>query len=231
MQSSFSNSVTTKTAVVIGATGLVGKALVAKLTTSPHYSKIVTITRRQVDYDNDRVENHVVDFAQLAEHSELFHGDVLFSCLGTTLKQAGSIAAQRIIDYDYQVAAATLACSNGIPHYLLVSSSGANCTSRSSYLKMKGELDNAVKAMTFERISIVKPSLLLGERDQTRLGENLASVILPTLCRLPGLKRYRLIKGEQVAERLLQLSIAQGAGIEELMLDEVFPQAIGVDGD
>ncbi len=231
MQSSFSNSVTTKTAVVIGATGLVGKALVAMLTTSPHYSKIVTITRRQVDYDNDRVENHVVDFAQLAEHSELFHGDVLFSCLGTTLKQAGSVAAQWIIDYDYQVAAATLACSNGIPHYLLVSSSGANCASRSSYLKMKGELDNAVKAMTFERISIVKPSLLLGDRDQTRLGENLASVILPTLCRLPGLKRYRPIKGEQVAERLLQLSIAQGTGIEELMLDEVFPQATGADGD
>ncbi|MGB0900077.1 MAG: short chain dehydrogenase, partial [Psychrobium sp.] len=76
-----------------------------------------------------------------------------------------------------------------------------------------------------------KPSLLLGARDHTRFGENLASVILPTLCRLPGLERYRPIKGEQVAERLLQLSIAQGAGIEELMLDEVFPQLSRVDSD
>lgn len=231
MQSSSSTPIATKTAVVIGATGLVGKALVAKLANSPHYSKIVTITRRKVDYDNEHIENNVVDFNQLAEHSELFYGDVMFSCLGTTLKQAGSIAAQRVIDYDYQVAAATLACSNGVPHYILVSSSGANSTSRSSYLKMKGELDNAVKAMPFQRISIVKPSLLLGARDHTRFGENLASVILPTLCRLPGLERYRPIKGEQVAERLLQLSIAQGAGIEELMLDEVFPQLSRVDSD
>ena len=147
----------------------------------------------------------------------------MFSCLGTTKKQAGSIAAQRKIDLDYQISAAKLACDNKVAHYLLVSSSGANAQSASQYLKMKGQLDDAIKAMPFKRISIVKRSVLLGERNHFRFGEKIAGALLPFLCKLPMLKRYRPIQGKQVAQKLLQLSIQQKEGIEELVLDEVFP--------
>ena len=110
---------------------------------------------------------------------EPLKGDVLFSCLGTTKKQAGSIAAQRIVDFDYQLQIAQIAVENGVPHYLLVSSSGANAKSRAAYMKMKGELEEQVKALPFQRISIFQPSLLLGDRPESRFGEQLAALFMP----------------------------------------------------
>ncbi len=211
-----------KIAVVIGATGLIGQFLVAKLANSPHFKKVITITRRPVNYESVKVENHVVNFDELSKYAHLFNGDVLFSCLGTTRKQAGSIAAQRVIDLDYQIAAAKLACDNTIAHYALVSSSGANSQSRSAYLRMKGELDDAIKAMPFKRISIFKPSVLLGSREHFRLGETIASVLLPLICRLPGLTRYRPILGKEVAESMLFVSQCTGEGVTEFVLDDVF---------
>lgn len=215
-----------KTAIVIGATGLIGQFLVAKLSKSSHYKKIITITRRPASYESAKVENHVVNFDELSKHAQLFQGDVLFSCLGTTLKQAGSATAQRVIDFDYQIAAAILACENGIGHYALVSSSGANSQSRSAYLQMKGDLDDAIKTMPFRRLSIFKPSVLLGHRDHFRLGETIASVILPLICRLPGLTRYRPILGEEVAESMLLVDQSSGEGVTEFVLDDVFPNRI-----
>jgi len=215
-----------KTAIVIGATGLIGQFLVAKLASSSHYHKVIAITRRPVSYESAKIENHVVNFDELSKHAHLFNGDVLFSCLGTTLKQAGTVAAQRVIDVDYQISAATLANKSGVAHYILVSSSGANSQSRSAYLQMKGELDDVIKAMPFKRISIFKPSVLLGSRNHFRLGEKIASVILPLICRLPGLRRYRPIHGEEVAQSMLLISQSDGEGITEFLLDETFPNQI-----
>ena len=221
------------TAIVIGATGLVGRALVAQLVQNQSFERIVTLTRRAVAYDSPKVQNHVVDFAQLARHAEWFQGDVLFSCLGTTLKQAGSIAAQRVVDVDYQLAAAQLAAQQGVQHYILVSSSGADADSRNAYLQMKGELEQKVSALPFARISIVQPSLLLGERAEHRVGEQLGAWLLPLICQIPGLRRFRPIRGEEVAAKLIRISQsppAQGQksgqkadqNIERFRLDELF---------
>ena len=109
-----------KIAIVIGATGLVGNALVNKLANAEHIDKIITLTRRSVNHTSLKVENHVVDFNQLEDNASLFKGDFLFSCLGTTRSQAGSIAAQREVDLEYQFKAARLAAQNGVPHYLLI---------------------------------------------------------------------------------------------------------------
>jgi len=211
-----------KTAVVIGATGLIGHSLVNQLSECASYQKIITVTRRAVSYTNDKIENHVVDFDNLSQHRALFNADVLFSCLGTTLKQAGSVAAQRVIDYDYQLHAATLASEQGVEHYVLVSSSGADAASNNAYLNMKGELDIAVKQLPFQRISIFKPSLLLGQRDHLRIGEKLAASVLPVLCHLPFLKRYRPIQGATVAAAMVLVSEKTGEGAEEFVLDEIF---------
>ncbi|MCA0901363.1 NAD(P)H-binding protein [Microbulbifer agarilyticus] len=211
-----------KTAIVLGATGLVGRALVERLVNSDNFAHVVTLTRRPAPHQSPKVDNHVVNFDQLEGHQSLLSGDCLFSCLGTTKKQAGSIAAQRRVDLDYQLAAAQLAAKNAVPHYLLVSSSGANAESLSAYLKMKGELEQQVLQLPFKRISILQPSLLLGARDHARAGEQFAALLLPTLCKLPGLRKYRPITGDQVASKLLALSLTPGPARQTFALDQIF---------
>ncbi|WP_237068223.1 oxidoreductase [Microbulbifer guangxiensis] len=213
----------TKQALIIGASGLVGSHLTDQLVDSPHFKQIVTLARRPLSHTSAKVQNAVVDFDRLEDSAPLFQADVFFSCLGTTRRQAGSLEAQRRVDVEYQLRAAKLAAQAGVRHYLLVSSSGANPDSRSAYLKMKGELEQEVMKLPFERISILRPSLLLGERDHLRVGEKLGSWILPAVCALPGLRRYRPIAGRQVARKMVELSVSEGSGLQIFTLDEVFP--------
>ena len=218
------------TTLVLGATGLVGSAVVHQLMQTKGVKKIITLTRRRLPHEqlypkNNSLENHIVDFSRLDSYASLFHVDIVFLCLGTTRKQAGSIAAQRIVDFDYQLKAAQLAEAQGVNHLLLVSSSGANALSNSPYLQMKGELEQALETLSIPYISIFQPSLLLGERSETRLGEKLGGWFLPLLCLLPGLKRYRPIQGEEVARKMIHISQEQQAeGIQRYTLDEIFIQ-------
>lgn len=211
------------TAIVVGATGLIGRALVEGLANASHVGRVVTLTRRPAPHSSAKVDNRVVDFDRLEDHADAFQGGWLFSALGTTRRQAGSIAAQRRVDVDYQSRAARLAAGNGVPHYLLVSSSGADARSRNPYLKMKGELEEMVQALPFRRISIFQPSLLLGPREETRWAERFGAWTLPILCRLPGLRRYRPIQGAQVAAKMVQTSRQAGEGVEWFRLDAIFP--------
>ncbi len=210
-------------AIVLGATGLVGSELLTCLAVESHIEQVVAISRRPISEIPPKVDNRVIDFKRLDEFVDAFAGDVLFSCLGSTLKQAGSIAAQRVVDFDYQYQAAKLAKAAGVKHYVLVSSSGANAGSLSPYLSMKGELEQAVLALDFDKTSIVQPSLLLGPREKKRTAEGFGGVVLPLLCRLPGLKRYRPIQGSQVAQKMVQISLIQEAKVQTYTLDQVFP--------
>ncbi|WP_028111000.1 NAD-dependent epimerase/dehydratase family protein [Ferrimonas futtsuensis] len=211
-----------QTAVVIGATGVVGRALVDHLSRHPNIQRVRTLTRRPAPHPSPKVDNKVIDFDQLSQYADLMKGDLLFSCLGTTKKQAGSIEAQRHVDYHCQWRVAQLAAEQGVGHYLLVSSSGANPRSKSPYLKMKGELEQRVQSLPFNRISLFQPSLLLGQRSDFRPGETLAALLLPALCLLPGLRRYRPIRGEQVAAKMVAVSQSPGHPIETFRLDELF---------
>jgi uncharacterized protein YbjT (DUF2867 family) len=211
-----------KIAIVIGATGLVGRALVDQLVDADHIGKVITITRRSAKHSSSKVFNQVMGFDRLEDYASSFSADFLFSCLGTTLQQAGSLAAQRKVDLDYQFKAAQLAASNGVHHYLLVSSNAANDQSKNPYLKMKGELEQRIKSLPFERISIFQPSLLLGHRADFRLGEKIGSWVLPVLCIIPWLRRFRPISGEQVAAKMVQVSRQPGQALEWFRLDEIF---------
>ncbi|MCH2190153.1 MAG: NAD(P)H-binding protein [Gammaproteobacteria bacterium] len=212
-----------KVAIVLGATGLVGGHLAKLLCRSNEFSSIICPTRRKLNFEHKKLHNPQINFDQLEKHRELFKGDCLFSCLGTTRKQAGSIAAQRKVDYDYQLEAAKIAQFNQVKHFLLVSSSGANSRSRSPYLKMKGDLEEAVIKLEFSKVTILQPSLLLGARDHIRLAEELGAKLLPALCLLPGLKSYKPIEGKDVALKLLNSSLSQQSGLIRYRLDEVFP--------
>ncbi len=211
-----------KTAVILGATGLVGGEIVEQLAKRRSIATVIAITRRAVKFKSPKVANHVVNFDDLSAAAELFQGDLFFSALGTTRKQAGSIKAQRTVDLDYQLQAATLAAQNGVGHYLLVSSSAADSSSKSAYLKMKGELEDAVLELPFARISIFRPSLLLGNRARFRAGEALGAKILPAICSLPGLRRYRPITGEQVAIKMVEASLNSGPPRQSYSLNEIF---------
>jgi uncharacterized protein YbjT (DUF2867 family) len=211
-----------KKVIVIGATGVVGSALVELLANSPQCEEIICFTRRPVLYKSAKITNHIIDFEDLEQHSQLISGDCLFSCLGTTKKQAGSISAQRRVDLDYQLKFAQLAAKNKVVQYYLVSSTGANKQSNNAYLKMKGELEDAVNQLKFSSISIFQPSLLLGQRPEFRLGEYLASLLFPIVCKLPYLKRYRPITGYQVAQKMFSVSSSINHNNATYKLDQLF---------
>jgi uncharacterized protein YbjT (DUF2867 family) len=214
-----------KTAVVIGATGLIGRALVDELLAQESIGKVITITRRRLIIDNDKFENYQVDFSHLDQVETYFeNADFLFSCLGTTKKDAGSIKNQRVVDLDYQYQIAEIAYRSGVEQYFLVSSSGASSASLSPYLKMKGELEDKVIALGFKYCVIFQPSLLLGERETQRPGEFFAGKIMPLLAYIPLLKRFRPITGREVAQKMTLVAAhdSKSAGVAFYALDEIF---------
>lgn len=209
-------------AVIIGATGLVGTSLVHQLASDDAISEIVVLCRRPAFEDIDKVVTHLVDFEQLDDAAGLISGDVLFSALGTTKKQAGSLDAQRVIDVDYQLRAAQIAAENGVGHYVLVSSSGADSQSGNAYLQMKGALEDAIAQLSFDKITILQPSLLTGPRRETRIGERLAQIIMPIFTTLPRLRKYRPIHCDVVARKMIQACHEQTEALKTYRLDAIF---------
>lgn len=208
-------------AIVIGATGVVGSKVVEALVANESFDKIVTFTRKPISYASKKVENIVIDFDELENYADSFHADVLFSCLGTTLKQARSIEAQKKVDVTYQFQVAKMASQKGIKNYLLVSSSGANVKSSNAYLQMKGELESLILKLNFNKVSIFQPSLLLGKRPDLRIAELLGKYLLPVFCFIPGLKKYAPIQGDVVAKKMVSVSLNAEQGVNYYRLDEI----------
>lgn len=194
-----------KTAIIIGATGLVGNLITQKLLEDNRYEKVKVFVRRSLNINNPKLEEHIVDFDHIALWKNNLSGDELYSALGTTIKKAGSKDAQYKIDFTYQYEAANAASENGVKNYLLVSSLGANSKSSNFYLRMKGSLDEKVRLLSFDRIRIFRPSILVGDRSEKRFGESLGIKIAGTLTKIiPALKKYRPIKASQVAEAMIK---------------------------
>ena len=194
-----------KTAIIIGATGLVGNLITQKLLEDNRYKKVKVFVRRSLNINNPKLEEHIVDFDNIALWKNNLSGDEFYSALGTTLKKAGSKDAQYKIDFTYQYEAANAASENGVKNYLLVSSLGANSKSSNFYLRMKGSLDEKVRLLSFDRIRIFRPSILVGDRSEKRFGESLGIKIAGTLTKIiPALKKYRPIKASQVAEAMIK---------------------------
>lgn len=192
-----------KTAIVVGATGLVGSSLLEQLLEDESYTKVKVFHRRSTGIEHPRLLEQIVDFDRIETWKKQITGDVLFSAMGTTIKKAGSKEAQYKIDYTYQYETAKAAAENKVGIYVLVSSSGANAGSRIFYSRMKGELDEAVMKLPFRKIIIMRPSILAGKRNEKRKGENIGLAIAKVLTKIPGLRKYRPIKGETVAGAMI----------------------------
>jgi len=193
-----------KTAVVIGASGLIGKSLVRKLLEDNRYSLVKAFIRRPTNISNPKLEEHLVNFDEISKWKDNITGDELFSAMGTTIKKAGSKEAQYKIDVTYQYEFAKAAAENRVSSYVLVSSSGANANSKLFYMKIKGGLEEKVKLLPFKKIRIFRPSLLLGERDEKRFGEKAVERLLKIVVPLfPFLKNQRPIEGKKVARAMI----------------------------
>ncbi len=170
-----------RTALIAGATGLVGGHLARLLIADPAYAHVVTLGRRNLPADDPRHTHHIVDFDDLEASRDLLACDDAFCALGTTIKSAGSKEAFRRVDLEYVRSFARQARLAGAQRFALVSSHGADPNSFAFYTRVKGEAERAVADEPFRAVCIARPSLLLGDRDEDRMGERLAQRILGAL--------------------------------------------------
>ncbi|MEM6261004.1 MAG: NAD(P)H-binding protein [Bacteroidota bacterium] len=196
------NNQSKKVAWILGGTGLVGQALVEQLKEDDAYGEIHLLSRRELAHTHPNIQVHVVDYNQPESWQDIVKGDVLFSSMGTTIKKAGSQEAQYKVDYTYQYETARAAASNGVPAYVLISSIGANSTSSVFYTRIKGELDRDVQQLGFSAVTILRPSVLDGDREEHRFGENIGIKLGHLLGGLPFFSTYRPIHVEIVAQAM-----------------------------
>lgn len=193
-------------AIVIGATGATGKSLLPLLATSSEVESIDCFGRRHPDFTNQKLNSHQIDFSQPDDWRDEVQGDVLFACLGTTLKAAGSKEAQWAIDYEANLEFAKAARENGVDALVLVSASGANSASRLFYQRMKGELEQAIIALNFPHLIIFRSPLLI-RPNSNRLGEKMAERIFRVLNRIGMLKNQRPLAVEKLAQAMLKAAL------------------------
>jgi uncharacterized protein YbjT (DUF2867 family) len=204
-----------KTALVLGATGLVGKTLVEQLCQDHRYQTVTCLVRKPLSKDffstsADKVEPIVVDFKNLEDYQGYFGCQHIYVCLGTTIKKAGSKSAFRKVDFEHVHVAAQLARAQRAVSFVWISSVGASAKSNNFYLRVKGELENAILGMSgLQNASAVRPSLLLGERKEMRPAEKLASVFSPFLSPLlvGGLIKYKPVQAADVAAQMIRLQV------------------------
>ena len=194
------------TAIIIGATGATGRDLVDLLLQDTAFDAIHVFVRRTLAISDPMIETHLVDFDQIDFWKSGIRGDVLFSCLGTTLRAAGSQEAQWKVDYDYQFNFAKAAHENGVPTLVLMSSMGANPQSSVFYMKMKGQLEEAVKLLGFSNTIIVRPPSLI-RRNSDRWGEKVGVMVLKMLNKVGILRSMKPLSTEAVARAMLTCSL------------------------
>jgi len=195
-----------RTAVVAGASGLVGKELVQKLINSDQYRLIYVLSRKKSGLVNEKIRELVIDFESIGQLKFDEPIDDAFCSLGTTMKQAGSRENFKKVDYEYVVALASLVKQSGASKFIVISAMGANSKSAVFYNKIKGMTEDALKDIGFNQLIILRPSLLLGERAEKRFAEGLSGIFMKAFNFLIP-DNYKAIKAERVAGSMLKMAL------------------------
>jgi uncharacterized protein YbjT (DUF2867 family) len=200
-------------AIVAGATGLIGRELTTLLAGAPAVEEIKVVTRRPTGIEE--VKEILVDFDQLKDHTNQFTAQAAYCCLGTTMKKAGSREMFFKVDHDYVISFAEEVFKAGVRRLFLVSSMGASENSAFYYSRVKGQTESKLKSIGFEEIHIMRPSLLLGARDEKRVGESIAQFIMTSLefMLIGPLRKYRPIQARAVARAMIKLSERKRQGV------------------
>lgn len=203
------------TALLVGATGLIGAELLGMLARDPAYSSVMVLVRRPMPAGGT-VVTRVVDFGRLEEHADAMAVDHVFCALGTTMRVAGSRKAFFTVDHDYPLAVARLTRAAGARHFALVSALGADVGSRVFYNRVKGETERDIAALHWPSLTIVRPSLLLGPRRDRRPGEEIAKWFGPLVPR-----RWKPIQGSRVAAAMVRAAREERAGVRAIESGEM----------
>ena len=194
-----------KSAIILGATGLTGGILLEKLIADDSFERIVLFSRSSAGKKYPKIEEHLIDLFELQKHADAFKADVVFCCIGTTKAKTPDNETYKKIDYGIPVTAAKLAKENGIETFIVISSLGADEDSRVFYSKTKGEMQRDVLEQNISNTYILQPSLIVGNRDESRFGEHMAKVFMKVFGFLIP-EKYKMIQAKTIAQAMLVLS-------------------------
>jgi len=199
--------------MIIGASGMVGTVLINLIKNDNPYDKVIILTRRALKniHDSDKFIQHIVDFDNLEQYREVIKARTMVSLLGTTAKKAGSKEGFIRVDYEYPKQTALIARDNGTENIILVSSIGANADSGFLYPATKGRLEQAIMEMGFKSVNILRPSLLLGNRQEFRAGEDISKSLASGLSFMIPAK-YKPVHARTVAQKIIDISIKPVCG-------------------
>ncbi|HAS46967.1 MAG TPA: oxidoreductase [Microscillaceae bacterium] len=200
-----------KTAIIVGATGLVGNELVKQLLQDNTYQKVKVLTRKSLKITDDKLEELLIDFDNLDNYQDFFAGsDDAFCCLGTTTKKSGKEGLYKV-DFTYCHEFAKIAAQKNVRQFLLISSLGASADSRYYYSRVKAEIEEAVKKLPFSTVHILRPSLLIGDRNEVRIMEDLGRVFNAAFNTfIPN--KYKGVKAKTVAIFMQKIAQKPGSG-------------------
>ena len=212
-----------RSALLVGATGLVGGHVLQLLLDDETYAEVVVLVRKPSFNPHPKLREHIIDFGHLDRHASIIKADDVFCCLGTTIKVAGSQEAFRKVDFTYPVQIAALALKNGAKQFLVVTSVGANSQSSIFYNRVKGEVEEAVAKLPFQSLHIFRPSLLLGERKEFRPGEKIGMAAMKSFSFLMigGMKKYRAIEANVLARGMVRTAKENLNGIQVYESDQI----------
>ncbi len=197
------------TAIVAGATGLVGGECLERLLGEPRYSRVVAIARRgPAGARHRKLEVVIADFDRLESVRDALHGDHVFCALGTTIRKAGSQARFRVVDHDYPLRLAELTRVGGASHFSIVSALGASRTSPFFYSRVKGETEHALRQMDWPSLAILRPSVIAGERAESRPMERLSEHLLRFA---PAI--WRPVAARDIAAAMVSLALRSPPGV------------------
>jgi uncharacterized protein YbjT (DUF2867 family) len=208
-------------ALIIGATGATGKDLVQVLLQDSDYNEIVLFVRSRSGMAHPKLTEVLTDFDKMENVSGLIKGDIWFSCLGTTLKSAGSKEKQWHIDYEIPATFAEIAKQNGVSKAVLLSAYGASATSKIFYSKIKGTLEDKIAGLSFDQYIIFRPGLLL-RKHTDRLGERISAGVLKFLNTLGLIRKFRPMPTFTLAQKMARAPKVLPAGMHFVELDKIF---------
>lgn len=211
------------TALIAGASGLVGGNCLQLLLDDKDCTKVVSIGRRVLDIKHAKLQQEIIDFEKLSDHYNLFDVDQVYCCLGTTIKTAGSKENFRKVDFDFPLNIAEVA-EGSAKVFSIITAQGSDAKSPIFYNKVKGQLEDALQALQIDKINIIQPALLLGSRDESRPGETIAQglfKLINPLFRGP-MKKYKGIPVEQVAKAMVTLAKEGKMGYHKYSSDQLW---------